>query len=166
MTIEKLAPLTTPLGTLQYPWLRNPDTKFAGEGSAGKYKCAVLVQEEDAKELCKILDDLVDQSYKVAFDAAKPQNKARVIKAEPYKYEYNEAGDRTGNIIFQAKSQFAPTVVDSQGGILPENVNPYGGSTGSIVFTPKFYFMESSKSAGVTCYLNQVQITNLVTSSN
>ena len=165
MTTEKLPAVTTPLGVLNFPWIRTPDSKYAGEGQVGKYKCGIIVPAKDATELCGVLNALVEQSYVAAVEAAKPQNKSKILRAEPYKVEYDKEGDETGNIIFNAKSNYAPTVTDVDGDVIPENVSPYGGSTGKMTMTPKFYFMESTKSAGVTCYLNSVQIFKLVTAS-
>ena len=160
--------LVTPTGTLSYPWLREADVKFAGtnpDGSpaAGKYKCSIVVPEGLAIQLMGKLDALAEESFKAAFESAKPQDKARVQKAEPYKREYDEAGELTGNIIFHAKSNFKPKVVDSMLVPVPEEVTPYGGSTGRMSFSPEGYFMASTKTAGITLYLQGVQVFMLVT---
>lgn len=154
--------MVTPTGTLSYPWLRVPDVKFAGEGDAGKYKCSVVVPEGLALQLMAKLDALADVSFSDAVAAAKPQDKAKVQKAEPYKLEYDETGTTTGNVIFHAKSNFKPKVVDSMLAEVPEDVTPYGGSTGRMSFCPEPYFMASTKTAGITLYLQGVQVFTLV----
>ena len=105
----------------------------------------------------------MEESYQAAVADAKPQDKGKIQKAYPFKDEYDSLGNETGNIIISAKSQFPPRVYDAHNNIVPESVSPYGGSIGRMEVHAKPYFMSSTKTAGVTLYLQAVQIIELVT---
>lgn len=162
MAKKEMLKIATPKGKLHYPWLRVPDVKFNSEGV---YKCGIVLDKDDPKvvDIVGKLDALLDESYQKALKECKPQDKSKVQKAEPYKLEFTEAGEETGNIIITAKSKYKPRVVDASLVELPDEISPYGGTIGKMSVFADTYYMASTKTAGVTLYLQGVQVLKLVT---
>lgn len=175
---KKVLKITTPAGIARYPWLTIADTRFKPEG---EYKCNLILTAEASVELRAQLDGLVDaavEAIKADLIAKKKPNDAKkVIRGDAYEEEVDEAtGEPSGNFIFKFKCPtqittkqkeviiFSVAVFDAKKQKLEASV--YGGSTIKVNFTPREYYVASTKAAGVSLRLNAVQVLNLVTSNS
>ena len=159
--------ILTPAGIAKFPRLLVPETKFTKDGV---YSTQLPVRTKDAGELCALLE----VKAKDALEKAKKDAPGKQIKLNPpYTIEYDEGGLPTGFTIFKFKSsarftRFDGTVVDhkipafdSGCNKLPEMPNVRSGSKIRVNFTPIPYFVAAHRSAGLSLYINSVQIIEL-----
>lgn len=163
--------ITSPRGVASYPWLNKADTKY---NAAGVFSVNLLVPQADAQGLCDQLDALAEASFKEAVEAAKPQDKKKITKAEPYALDFDKEGEETGLIKFHFKminnvtpkkgDPFVqtPKLFDAAGKLLDSKVVVYGGSLIKVSFQPIPYFMASAKAAGVSLRMMAVQVIKLI----
>lgn len=163
--------ITTPAGIAQWPWLNKPNTRFNPEG---EYSCNLILEAEDAKSLCEKLDAIVEKTYQEAVAEAKPQDKKRFTKADPYSPEFDDDGNETGRIIIKTKNNaqfkakdgsvfvFQPKIFDAKGGKVPAGTAVYGGSIIKIACQAKPYVISATKACGVSLKLQAVQVIKLV----
>lgn len=166
--------MITPKGTLVYPWLTKPDTKFNPQG---EYRTTLAVPQESCEEFCKKLDKILDDFFNEEVEKAKPQDKKKIKKAEPYTPQYNDAGEETGNMIFKAKLKAEvtmksgesytqkPKLFDAKGAAIPASVNPYGGTQAKLSVQVVPYCMPATKECGLSLRLQAVQVIQLVQGS-
>lgn len=173
MAKEKISypKLITPKGTLIYPWLTKADTKF---NPAGEYRTTLAVPQESCEEFCQNLDKILDDFFNAEVEKAKPQDKKKIKKAEPYAPQYNDDGEETGNIIFKAKLKAEvqmksgevytqkPKLFDAKGQPLPATISPYGGTQAKLSVQVVPYCMPATKECGLSLRLQAAQIIQLV----
>lgn len=185
--MAKREQLFTPLGVFKYCHLNKPDTRYKEEG---EYSVNVLLDKDDpeTKKLMKQLVRLASaakEEAKVKFDEANGQQKAKwkkrsitVPNMNPwYEDEVDDEGDPTGNIILKIKTKATFTdrktgktvqktvkLVDGRGNVIPTKKRPlvYGGTMGRVAFTVGNVFIPKDADAYLSFYLNEVQITKLV----
>ena len=173
---KKLVRLTSPAGTARYPWLNNPDTQFNVDGV---YKVNLLIPNEEAKELCKVLDEHAAAAFADAKAAAKTPVIAKQITLKyPYAPFLDEAGEDTGMTEFKFKMNavittftgekkvMKPHIFDANGKAMPVCPAVYGGSKLKVNFSLAPYYAASNKQAGVSLRMNAVQILELVTNGS
>jgi len=163
--------MITPKGTLIYPWLTKPDTKFNPQG---EYRTTLAVPTESCEEFCKKLDKILDDFFNEQVEVAKPQDKKKIKKAEPYTQQYNDAGEETGNMLFKTKLKAEvtmksgetytqkPKLFDAKGQPLPSSINPYGGTQAKLSVQVVPYCMPATKECGLSLRLQAVQVIQLV----
>ena len=163
--------LTTPKGTLIYPWLTKADTKF---NPAGEYRTTLAVPADSCEEFCNKLDAILEQFFNEQVEAAKPQDKKKIKKTEPYQPQYDDDGNDTGNTLFKAKLKAEiqmksgdvftqkPKLFDAQGNPLPASINPYGGTQARLSVQVVPYMMPATKECGLSLRLQAVQVIQLV----
>lgn len=177
----------TPKGIFKFAHLNKPDTKFKTEG---EYKVTVVFEKSAAAALIAKLDKLHAAAYEMGegkMDEASPKVKAAWKKrkiTEPtlnpyYEDEVDENGDPTGRIEmrFKTRASFEDRktgktvekkvkMVDGRGQVIPEKKVPlvYGGTEGRIAFSTADTFIAKDADVYLGLYLNEVQITKLVTS--
>ncbi len=173
---KKVVKITTPRGTAKFPWLNNPNTKFAADGV---YTVNLLVPEDEAQSLMEQLDEMAEETYQKAVEELKEKKKVaeikKIQKVEPYSRETDEDGNETGNIEFKFKMPakvtskktgktitLAPKLFDAKGKPVKNTVIIYGGSIIKVNFSPSLYFMPATKQCGVSLRLNAVQVLDLV----
>lgn len=105
--MSKPQTLTTPLGVARYPKLTKPDTKFDADGV---YTVDLILSEEGAKPLCKVLDEAAAEFKRTAKadpKLSKKKNLDRFLEnmRMPYDPEVNDEGGETGNLIFKFKAK-------------------------------------------------------------
>lgn len=129
MTKQNSPVIYLPKGEAVYPALRRPDTRY---DELGIYKCPVRVKEADAKEAIKELQRIAKEwTGKVL----------PVDKNNCWEFELDEeTGEKTGYVIFKNKARNKmrkdgklwdrkPVVIDAKRNVIPDDVNPWGGST-------------------------------------
>tara|TARA_B110000503_G_C7101055_1_gene393767 strand:+ start:861 stop:1454 length:594 start_codon:yes stop_codon:yes gene_type:complete len=154
----------TPVGEAIYPHLQVPDTKF---NSNGEYKVTLKVKKSDASEMLAIFKQAEEDSLiKATFE-----NKGKKIEQAPA--PYTEEGDfvmfkfkmtATG-VNRKTKENFTqrPAIFDAKKNIIPVSQSIWGGSEMKIAYEIIPYYM-SSRGAGISVRLKQVQIVKLVDS--
>jgi hypothetical protein len=131
---------TTAKGIAKYPHITERDTGH--QYSSGKYDTQIILTKEAAAPLVAEL--------KAVLKSELPGLKDPKV---PYKT------DDEGNVIFKAKSEYQPVIVDARGKKMekvPATLRIRGGSTIRIAGTVNAY------DKGVSLWLNQVQIIDLV----
>lgn len=177
----------TPIAVFKYCHLNKPDTRYKAEG---EYSVNVLMDKDDPTTQAfieKLEAQVEDQrrDAEEAFDSASPKQKAKWKKegiSEPvivdfYEDELTEEGEPTGNIIlkFKTKASFKDRktgkmvdkvvkLVDGKGNVIPHKKRPlvYGGTMGRVAFSIGFSFIAENAKSFMSFYLNEVQITKLV----
>lgn len=165
--------ITTPVGRARFPWLCQPDTKFDPEGV---FRVQLLLDPEENEDFLKRLDAMADEAFEDAKEDLKekrPQDVDKVRRKDPYEYDYDDEGNKTGKVYVKfkmnhiittdsGKIELEPDLFDAKGNIIDkDDFNVTGGSKIRINFTPRKYYMASTKLAGVSLQLNAVQIIEL-----
>lgn len=166
-----LPKIVTPRGTALWPHLSTPDTRF---NEAGEYKVTLVVAEAAAQKFIAGLDKLADEAFEDAKSKCKPAKIKTLLKHVPYEMECDEEGNETGNVLIKFKSKASyenkkgetvsmkPTLVDGKGKVITKKLNIGNGSEIVINCSPKGFYLAATNQAGVTLYLNGVQILKLV----
>lgn len=174
--MAKRKKLVTPIGVARYPYLNKPDTKFDKQGV---YRVELLFDPQEHEEFLNRLDKLANEAVEDAKEELKekrPQDVEKVMKKEPYEKVYDEDGEPTGEVKVKFKMnhiidtedgqiELNPDLFDAKGNQVDQDqVSIRGGSELRINFTPRPYYMASTKQAGISNQLNAVQIIKLVES--
>lgn len=133
----------TAKGIAQYPHITERDTGH--QYSSGKYDTRIILTKEAAAPL-------VEQLMAVA--------KEHFPKLKDPKMPFKEDDD--GNVVFKAKSEYQPLLIDARGKEIkkvPSDLRIRGGSVIRIAGAVNVY------DKGVSLWLNQVQILELVSNS-
>jgi len=169
MPTKTKAKNVTPAGKALWPRLNSPSTKFDEDGV---YETQLILSPEDAADLIERCDTEAEEGWKKAIeDESKPAKKAALKKYNynpPYKDDVDSEGNETGNVVFKFKTKAVNKdgsskkipLVDARKNAVTEIVG--GGSTIKVAFASRPYQMPSSKTYGLTLYLNAVQVLDLV----
>lgn len=167
--------ITTPKGIAKYCWLERPNTKFNKDGV---FSVDLILPAEECQDLMKQLDQAAEEAFQEAIAKAKPAEKKKISKNEPYQMECDEeTGEETGNVIFKLKNnavfkkkdgsvgKIKILLFDAKGKEIKGETGIRSGSKikGCVQLVP--YFVAGTKQAGVTLRLNAVQIIELVSGS-
>lgn len=160
---------TSPFGVAVYPWLNRADTEY---DAAGRYHTRIVVPMEEAAEFIAYLEAIRDAKY----DELPPNKQPQYSKAAVYTEEFDDEGQPTGNVIFQAKMRAnvtytkngkeetfsqRPEVVDMDNNTVQQSV--WSGSTIRLRGQVVPYAMPTNKAVGVSLRLAGVQVKELVT---
>ena len=177
MSTKKTRPavIVTPKGTLAYPHLTTPDSKF--DANKPKYKLTLLLpsHEESTQALMKQLDVAAATAF-AEQKAENPKAAKTMEMAAPYSEETDDNGNETGNIKFNIGMnaqytdkktgkvvQLRPALRDAKRNeINPDSVKIGGGTEARVAFRAVGYYNASSKKAGVSLQMEGVQILKLV----
>ena len=134
----------TPKGKAVYPSLTRPDTRYNEEGV---YKTGLTFSAADAKKF----EEMLKEVYTEEFGAKK-------LPSAKLPFKKND----DGTVVFNFKSKNAPKIFDSKGNPIKDisELRIGGGSTLKVAGACKAY--NAGGSTGVTCYLNSVQVIDLV----
>lgn len=176
----------TPIGVFKYAHLNKADTRYKEEG---EFSVTVALDKDDEATAAFIekIDALVEKQQEAAdegFENASPKQKAAWKKrgiTEPtvmpwYEDELDDEGDPTGRVLFKFKTKASfqnkegktvkktVTLVDGRGEVIPAKKRPlvYAGTEGRVAFSVGYAFIAKDAEAFMSLYLNQVQITKLV----
>lgn len=159
-----------PEGLAVYPWLNEPDTKY---NPTGDFKTGVSVPAAAAAATVRELERIRDEFY----EALSPKDKKIYNKVDVVVIERDDAGEETGNILFNTKLHAvgenrvtgetwnqAPRLWDSEGNRVALTDSPiWSGSRIVCHVQVRPYAMASSKACGINLRLRDVQIVELVT---
>lgn len=156
---------TTKVGTLIWPHLHAPDTKFNPDGV---YRTKYTPDEmAEGERLARLIDEAMDAAVEEA--KQDPKNKGKKIKRAdaPYTqdeetgaYTFNFKLNRVGQRKDGTKFTQQPALFDGRGGRIPSGVRIGGGSKGCISFEIAPFYT-ALVGAGVTLRLKAVQIRQL-----
>lgn len=157
-------------GTALWAKVFEPDTKFVPEG---QYTIKVSVPAAEAAELCEQLDSMA-QAKLTEVVKEQPKLKALLSTTPAYIPEYDEAGNETGNILFNTKLKAVltrrdgtkayqkPIVVDAKRTPMTGKELIGNGSKVTVAIDAVPYMMPATKSVGVSLRLKGVQVIELV----
>ena len=169
--------ITTPRGVLIYPHLTEADTKFVKPDGEYHTKFALPADSDEAAALIEKLEGILEEYIEANVDDLTPAKlKARMKKAtraDLYEEEVDDEGEETGRLIFKFKLKAVvktktkqwdqkPRLFDGKLNPIEEGVNPWTGSEGKISAEVFPYYMETTKSFGLSLRCNAVQILKLV----
>ena len=151
--------MVTPKGSLVYPHLTNPDTKFDKDGL---YKTQLLIKDEDAAQ--ELVDELTEmfEAYVMTQPANKRNKKAKMPfqKSEDggwiFTFKCRAKGIRQDGTTWSQK----PLIVDAKRQPFSGS-SIWGGSEAKVSFTP-FMYNVAAVGLGITLRLKAAQILNLV----
>ena len=166
---------TAPAGTAKFPHLNTPDTKYDEDGV---YKVDIVMDSgsSEAQELIALIDNYVDEAVEEKKGELKPAAAKKLESHTPYFMEEDDEGEQTGRVVFRFKANYqfkdqktgniiyrTITMFDAKGG-KPLKNPPFvrGGSVlkiASKISNP--WYNPQTKSAGVTLYIQAVQILEL-----
>lgn len=153
--------LTSPDGKAKFAYLWKPDDYKGQE----KHKVDLVVDPDDASDFKEEIDKLVDEAFDQFQDddEIKASDKKKMVKAYPYYDEEDDDGNETGEIAFKFKSnpkdkKGTPrfSIFDAAGNRIKKAI--WSGSTIAVQCLVRPYYFAGSKQAGVTLYINAVQL--------
>jgi len=167
--------VTTPRGTFIYPKLVEPDTKYVKPHGEYSTKFALDLEKEETGAFVDRLNEILN-AYKAEqseeLGAAKMK---KAITADIFDEELDDEGEETGRAIFRFKLKAMvetpnkswpqqPRLFDAQAQPIDSSsgVDPWTGSEGKVNVEVFPYFMESTKSFGLSLRLKGAQILKLV----
>jgi hypothetical protein len=172
---------TTKPAKALWPHLSSPDVTF---NSKGVYHVKLVFTPEEFEtdpyngsadiSMKELLDKAVEDAHAKAIDGMKPAQAAKVMKAYPYDDELDAEKEETGNIVVKFKSNASytkadgtvvdlkPRLFDPAGKPITRKINIGNGSILAVNASIAPYYMKSTKQAGITLYMNGVQVKELV----
>ena len=169
--------LTTPRGVFVYPHLTVPDTKFVKPDGEYHTKFALDSSLESTDEFVTQLADLLD-SFVADYRSDKANNMTpakykKTSLADLFEEDVDEEGQETGRLLFKfklkAKVETAkkswtqkPRLFDSSAAPIVGEVNIWTGSEGKCNIEVFPYYMQSSKTFGLSLRIKGAQILKLV----
>lgn len=157
-------------GTAQWAKVFEPDTKFVPEG---QYSIKVVVPAEQAAEVCEQLDSMAQAKLEEVVKE-QPKLKALLSTTTAYQTEYDDAGNDTGNVVFNTKLKAVltrrdgskvkqkPIVVDAKRTPMDGSVLIGNGSKVTVAIDAIPYMMPATKAVGVSLRMKGVQVIDLV----
>jgi len=167
---QSFTKVTSPKGTALWAYITKPD-EFNG---AEKWKCNVVLPEDEAQDFLEKLKKEAQEAFDKYYAKARPAAKKKMELHVPYEEEYNEDGEPTGNIIIKAQANtgykdargnwhdIKIDVFDAKGRKIENPPLVGNGSTIRMAGYLKPFHMEALHKAGVTWKLTAVQIIDLV----
>lgn len=151
--------ITLPKGTLVYPALQRPDTKY---NDLGDYKADVRMSKEAAEPVIKKLQERAKAHIGKPFKVG--------AKGTPWKIDTDDEGNPTGDVVFTIRAKNKqkkdgslwdrrPALIGADK--MPVDVNPWGGTIARVQFETYEWFGKDGK--GIALQPVVVQIIDLVT---
>lgn len=153
----------TPVGTAQWPWLSNPDTKWH---ELGEYKVSLILTEADAEKLERMITEMVDKKAEEE-QAGKKKPKLAPL---PFAPEEDDDGNETGRVIFKCKNKNRinsktgevwdrkPLIVDSKGHACNAEI---GGGSQLRLKLELYPWHNAALGTGVSLQIKAVQVVEL-----
>lgn len=153
--------VTTPIATLNYPYLVKQDTKFDP-----KWCVTLQFDPKNNPEHKKFLAEL----KKLNEDSAKEllntitKGKSAYRTKDIIKADEDSEGNPTGTYSVKVSTKHKPQLYDSKGAVIPDEVGAgiWGGSKGRVAMALKKSIAANQKTVGLTLYFNKVQVTEIV----
>ena len=165
--------MTSPKGVAKYPKLSEPDTRFKEDG---EFNTKLLLDADAAttKEFIAVLKAAAEAAAEDAKADLKPAKKTTLEVHYPFKAEIDpNSGEETGNIELSFKTAATYKtkdgevinrkipLFDTKGKRIERKINVGSGSIIKVNFTPGPFYMANGNKAGITLYLEAVQIIQL-----
>ncbi len=165
--------VTSPKGKALWCKFKEPDTKF---NAKGEFSTDVVCDPNDpsVKAYIEKLENLLDIAYNETCETLGAARAREVRKSSVYKEEYDADGNPTGKVIFKYKLKDLADrrergdtaevlVVDAKRNRLGNEAPLVGnGSTIRVVSYANPYFMQSTKTVGISHIWSKMQIIELV----
>lgn len=158
---KKYTRITTPKGTLAYPHLTTPDTKFNVDG---EYRTKIEIPTAAAKALL----EAIDKEAEAAYAEAVAENKGKKVKRADLPYALN---DETDTVTLSPKLKAIagskdkkwtqkPALFDAKGHPIKGDIRVGGGTVAKLNLELAPYYT-AQVGAGVSLRLKAVQILDL-----
>lgn len=164
---ERIPYRASPVGALVYPWVNKPDTKFNKDG---QWKTGLRLEGQDAAAFKEVIDAAVDAAFDAELDELPAKDRPRYSKYYPYTEELDDAGAKTGAIVFNFK-QNAVITVEGERKEIPMRLFDssdkevhtavFGGTIGRVMWKPRTVKIDMAKQIGVSLAFVKVQIIKL-----
>lgn len=169
--------LTTPRGVFIYPHLSEPDTKYVKPDGEYHTKFALDSDLETTDVFISTLQELLEQ-FISEFRADKsnkmtPAKYKKTFRSDLFEDDVDEEGADTGRVLFKfklkakietaKKSWFQrPRLFDSSAAPIKGKINIWTGSEGKCNLEVFPYYMQSTKTFGLSLRVKGAQILKLV----
>lgn len=171
--------LTSPKGVAIWPRLNEPDTKF---DEAGVYEVRLAFEpdtpglDEFVEKLEAVRDEKLEEQKEALIKAGKKGLVSKLTANDvTAPEEDDETGEETGRVIVKFKMKASgvskktgrpwtrrPDLFNAKGVKLRKPPKVGGGSILKVSFNPVGYYIAKDKLVGVTCYMEAVQVIELV----
>lgn len=169
----------TPVGTLLFPWVNEPDTRY---DATGVYQTKIAVPFDQAQDLIAQMERIRDAE----FASLDPQKSASYTKKDVYELEYTrpdkDATDEekeafvpepTNNVLFKCKlnkvvtpkngDPFEQSVILIDADEVPVTLPVWGGSKAIVRGQIQPWANAAGKQVGATLRMKAVKVLELVT---
>lgn len=165
--------VTSPRGTLIYPHLVEPDTKFVKPDGEYHTKLALPVDEPETNAFVERLEGIMQAYIDENPDDLPPAKLKKAGRADLFEEEVDDEGNETGRLIFKFKLKAKvktktkewdqkPRLFDAKAQPIAGGVNPWTGTEAKVSAEVFPYYMETTKQFGLSLRCQAVQILNLV----
>ena len=177
MAKQNFVRMTSPRGTFIHPHLTEPDMKFPKNG-IGSYHVKLALDADEAAKLQDSLHPLLMEFVQAGLNGRgekiAPASLKKAAIAAIGEEEFDEDGNETGRFIFKFKLPekvvlpsgkswtLSPKLFDAAAKPILDKPAIWTGSEGKINFEVRPYFMETSKTFGLSLRVIGVQILKLV----
>lgn len=165
--------ITSPKGTLIYPHLSEPDTKFVKPDGEYHTKLALDANDESTQAFIEKLEGILQAYVDENPDELTPAKLKKAGRADLYEEEVDDEGEETGRYIFKFKLKAKvktktkewdqkPRLFDSAAQPITGDCNPWTGTVAKVSAELFPYYMETTKNFGLSMRCQAVQIIDLV----
>lgn len=176
MAKQNYTRLTSPRGVFVYPHLTEPDTKFVKPDGEYHTKFALDAEDEVTEAFVAKLQAILDAYIEENPDELTKAKLKKATKAEIGEEEVDDEGEETGRLIFKFKLKAVvstkdkswpqkPRLFDSSANPIEGDINIWTGSEGKANIEVFPYYMESTKTFGLSLRIKGAQILKLVEGS-
>ena len=173
---NKYPTITTPRGVFIFPHLTAPDTKFVKPDGEYHTKFALPADDAATTKLQAELTRLMEEYIEANENELKPAVIKKALRADLWEDELDDEGEETGRVIFKFKLKAKvetktksweqkPRLFDSAAQPIQGEPNIWTGSEGKVNVEVFPYFMQSSKTFGLSLRCVGAQILKLVEGS-
>ena len=173
---NKYPTVTTPRGVLVYPHITKPDTKFVKPDGEYHTKFALVAGKYTTDAFIAQLQEVLDAHIEENPEGLKPAALKKTTRAEFAEEELDEEGEETGRVVFKFKLKAkvktetkeweqAPRLFDGKAEPINGDIHPWTGTEAKVSLELFPYFMQSTKTFGLSLRMKAVQILSLVEGS-
>lgn len=168
----KLEKFVSPKGVAIFPHLVQADTKFNADGV---YHTKLAIEADEAEAFADRLSAILDKFVEERSAEMPPAKAKKTIRADVSDAELDDEGNETGRYVFKFKLdakitskktgqswEQKPRLFDSHNQPLTGDVSMWSGSEIKVAGEIMPYFMESTKTFGLSLRCNAVQVIKLV----
>lgn len=146
----------------------NPSFEFDAKFGSVNATIAIDKKEYEGSDLEKVIDTCLQVSYDEAVKK-NPKYKTQITKIEKVIPEVDDNGNETGRVLIKLKNKAKIekdgqlidrklVVVDSKNNRIEDYENLTSGTIARVSFTILPYFTVASKTCGISCWMNSIQV--------